>query len=370
VDDALARYRRNLQDELDTASLYAVMAEREPNPQLSALYGRLEAAERRHADFWAKRLEAAGAPLPRLRPSRRARILARLARRFGPSLVVPSLAATEWSGRTGYDGQPETDGTGMRADERSHARLLRELSEQGGLEGGALARLEGRHRTVGGNALRAAVLGANDGLVSNLSLVMGVAGASLSSRSILVTGLAGLLAGSGSMAMGEWISVRSARELFERQIGEERDELEAAPAEEAAELALIYQAKGLPKEQAERLADRLVADRATALDTLAREELGIDPEELGGSPLQAAGASFLLFCVGAVPPVLPFAFLGGGTAVVVSLALSGTVLFAIGAAITLLTGRPALLSGSRQLVIGFAAAGVTYGIGALIGGAV
>lgn len=369
MDDVRARYRRNLQDEVDTAFLYGVMAEREENRQLSALYRRLEATERGHAEFWAKRLETADAP-SRPRPSRRARILAWLARRFGASLVLPSLTATEWSGQAGYDGQPEADGTGMRADERSHARLLRELGGRGGLEGGALARLEGRHRTVGGNALRAAVLGANDGLVSNLSLVMGVAGASLSSRSILVTGIAGLLAGSGSMAMGEWISVRSARELFERQIGEERLELEEIPEEEQEELALIYQAKGLTSEQAGRLAERLVADRETALDTLAREELGIDPEELGGSPLQAAGASFLLFCFGAVPPVLPFAFLGGLTAVGVSLALSGAVLFGIGAAITLLTGRSALFSGARQLVIGFAAAGVTYGIGAAIGAAV
>ncbi len=369
VDDSSARYRRNLQDEVDTASLYAVLAEREENAQLSTLYRKLEATERRHAEFWAKRLEAAGQPV-RLLPSRRARILAWLARRFGPSLVLPSLAGTEWKGQAAYDDQGETDGTGMRGDERSHARLLRELSTQGGLEGGALARLEGRHRTVGGNALRAAVLGANDGLVSNLSLVMGVAGASLSSRSILVTGIAGLLAGSGSMAMGEWISVRSARELFERQIGEEREELEEVPDEEREELALIYQAKGLTSEQAGRLAERLVADRETALDTLAREELGIDPEELGGSPLQAAGASFLLFCVGAVPPVLPFAFLDGLTAVAVSLALSGAVLFGIGAAITLLTGRSALHSGTRQLVIGFAAAGATYGIGALVGAAV
>jgi VIT1/CCC1 family predicted Fe2+/Mn2+ transporter len=368
VSDA-KRYRRNLQDELDMSSLYAVLAEHEENAQLAAVYRRLEQTERRHAEFWAKQLEAAGAPPLTLRPSRRARILGWLARRFGPSLILPSLVATEWQGRGDYDDQPETDGTGMRAEERSHARLLRQLSP-GGMEGGALARLEGRHRTVGGNALRAAVLGANDGLVSNLSLVMGVAGASLSSRSILVTGLAGLLAGSGSMAMGEWISVRSARELFERQIGEEAEELEVAPEEEREELALIYEAKGLERADAERLADRLIADRGTALDTLAREELGIDPSELGGSPLQAAAASFLLFCVGAVPPVIPFAFLDGTVAVVVSLALSGLVLFGIGAAITLLTGRSALYSGSRQLVIGFAAAGVTYGIGAAIGTAV
>ena len=145
---------------------------------------------------------------------------------------------------------------------------------------------------------------------------------------------------------------------------------DASPAEEQEELALIYQAKGLPAGQAQRLAERLVADREAALETLAREELGIDPAELGGSPAQAASASFLLFCVGAVPPVLPFAFLGGAVAVAASLVLSGAMLFAIGAAITLLTGRSALLSGGRQLVIGFLAAGVTYGIGALVGAAV
>jgi vacuolar iron transporter family protein len=366
VDD-VARYRRNLQDEIDAASLYAVIGEREENHQLAELYRKLEETERRHAAFWASRLEAAGGAPAGLGPSRRTRILAWLARRFGPSMVVPSLAATEWTNRSDYDSQPETDGTGMRAEERSHARLLRELSGQGGVEGSALARFEGRHRSVGGNALRAAVLGANDGLVSNLSLVMGVAGASLSSRAILVTGLAGLLAGSCSMAMGEWVSVRSARELYERQIGEEREELEAAPEEEQEELALIYQAKGLPSDQANRLAARLMADRETALDTLSREELGIDPQELGGSPLQAASASFLLFCVGATPPVVPFAVVDGTLAVVASLILSGLALFGIGAAITLLTGRSPLGSGLRQLVIGFAAAAVTFVIGAAIG---
>ena len=149
-----------------------------------------------------------------------------------------------------------------------------------------------------GNALRAAVLGANDGLVSNASLVMGVAGAELAGRSILITGLAGLLAGSLSMALGEWLSVQSARELFAHQIGIEREELLAAPEEEAEELALIYQAKGLPAEQARELGQRLVQDQQTALDTLAREELGIDPAELGGSAWVAAITSFLLFSAG------------------------------------------------------------------------
>src|SRR5215217_8774985 len=206
----------------------------------------------------------------------------------------------------------------MAADERSDARLFQAIGERtAGLSGGAVARLEGRHRG-GGNALRAAVLGANDGLVSNASLVMGVAGAELSGQSILITGLARLLAGSLSMALGEWLSVQSARELFERQIGIEREELLAAPEEEAEELALIYQAKGLPVDQARQFGKRLVQDHDAALDTLAREELGIDPEELGGSARVAAITSFLLFAVGAIIPVLAYFFVAGSTALIIS----------------------------------------------------
>jgi VIT1/CCC1 family predicted Fe2+/Mn2+ transporter len=230
-----------------------------------------------------------------------------------------------------------------------------------------LADLEGRHRTSGGNALRAAVLGANDGLVSNLSLVMGVAGADMSGGAILITGLAGLLAGAGSMALGEWLSVQSSRELYQRQIQIESEELRQAPEEEAEELALIYQAKGLPEEQANALAAKLIAQPANALDTLAREELGIDPEELGGSAWQAAATSFVLFAVGAVVPVVPFAFLTGTVAVTSSVVASGILLFIVGAGITLLTGRSVLYSGMRQVLFGLAAAALTFGVGRLIG---
>jgi len=215
--------------------------------------------------------------------------------------------------------------------------------------------------------LRAAVLGANDGLVSNLSLVMGVAGASLPSATILITGLAGLLAGAGSMAMGEWLSVQSSRELYQRQIDIEQGEVEAAPAEEAAELALIYQAKGIPEVEARALAERILADRGIALQTLAREELGVDPDELGGSAWQAAATSFFLFAVGAVLPVAPFLLLDGAAAIAVSVAVSAVGLFGIGAGITLLTGRSVLRSGARQLAIGLGAAGLTYLVGHLIG---
>ncbi len=226
------------------------------------------------------------------------------------------------------------------------------------------------HRARSGNALRAAVLGANDGLVSNLSLVMGVAGASLGRTEILITGLAGLVAGSCSMAMGEWVSVTSARELLQRELAVERREIAVNPGEERDELVVIYQNKGLSREMASRVADGVMTDPAAALDTHAREELGIDPDDLGGSPWQAAGASFLLFCIGAVPPIIPFVFVGGATAVILSLVLSGIALFAIGAVITRLTDRPLMLSGLRQLAIGLAAAAVTFGVGAIIGTAV
>jgi len=227
--------------------------------------------------------------------------------------------------------------------------------------------VEDQHRAKQGNALRAAVLGANDGLVSNLSLVMGVAGASLGREEILITGLAGLIAGSCSMAMGEWVSVTSARELMQRELSVERRELEDSPAEERDELIAIYESKGLTREQATAIADSLMANPAAALDTHAREELGIDPDDLGGSPWQAAGASFLLFCIGAIPPIIPYVFVGGATAVILSLVLSGIALFAIGALITRLTDRSPLKSGARQLAIGFAAAAVTFGVGAAIG---
>ena len=365
----VAQHRANLQDEIDSAALYRVLAEIEQQPQLAEVYRRLAAVEEKHAQFWERQLRAAGVEVPPRRPSWRSRVLAWLARRFGPQFVLPTVTSMEQADSREYQVQAETRATELPAEERSHSRVLQAMISisRGGLEGAAIARLEGRHRAVGGNALRAAVLGANDGLVSNLSLVMGVAGADLSNQAILITGLAGLLAGAISMALGEWLSVQSSRELYQHQIEIEAQEIAAVPEEEEEELALIYQAKGLPEDQARALAAQLMADEATALDTLAREELGIDPEELGGSACEAAGASFLLFALGAIAPVAPFAFLSGSTAVVVSLVLSALALFVIGAAITLMTGRSVLFSGTRQALFGLAAAAVTYSIGWLMG---
>jgi VIT1/CCC1 family predicted Fe2+/Mn2+ transporter len=369
-DDDAERQLANWRDEIDSAALYRALADLEPDPRISEVYGRLAATEERHAGFWEERLRAAGAALPERRPGWRARLLIALARRFGTQLILPTLNDLERADSRGYDGQPESLATAMPAEERSHARLLRTLAGGEGVAGAALARLEGRHRGASGNALRAAVLGANDGLLSNFSLVMGVAGAQVSADTVLVTGLAGLLAGAGSMAMGEWVSVQSARELAGHQLEIEAREIEEIPDEERQELALIYEAKGLDAEQARELATRQLADRSIALDTLAREELGIDPDELGGSPVVAAATSFVLFAIGAIIPVAPYIFLSGTPAVAVSAALSVIGLFAIGALITVFTGRGVWFSGGRQVLIGGAAAGLTYVVGLAIGSAV
>jgi VIT1/CCC1 family predicted Fe2+/Mn2+ transporter/rubrerythrin len=366
MDDA-SRYRANFQDEIDSASIYRVMASVEREPRLAAVYEKLAETEERHAAFWRRELEQKAARVPPARPSARARLLGWMARRFGARMVLPTVSSHERANQYGYDTQTEST-AGMRGQERSHARLLRTIESVGsGIEGTQVARLEGRHRGAGGNALRAAVLGANDGLVSSLSLVMGVAGASMSEHAILLTGLAGLLAGACSMAMGEWVSVQSSRELFERQMRIEANEIATIPEEEREELALIYMAKGLPDDEARALAARLMQNHGTALDAMAREELGIDPTEMGGSPWVAAGTSFLLFAAGAVGPVLPFALAPTRVAIVASLALSAVLLFAIGAAITLFTGRGMFRSGVRQLAIGLGAAGVTWALGHVVG---
>jgi VIT1/CCC1 family predicted Fe2+/Mn2+ transporter len=362
----LKRYRVNLQEEVDSAAVYRAMAASEKDAHLATVYLRLAEVEERHAGVWEGQLRKHGASVPPRRPTLRSRVLIGLVHRFGAAFLLPTVANMERLNRHVYDRQPDATNK-MRSQERSHARLLRLMAGPGGIEGSALARMEGRHRAVGGNALRAAVLGANDGLVSNLSLVMGVAGASLAERTILVTGLAGLLAGACSMAMGEWISVQSSRELYAGQMSVEESEIETMPDEEREELALIYEAKGLPAAEAKSVAARIMADEKTALEAMSREELGIDPQELGGSPWSAAAASFGLFAVGAIVPVLPFAFVRGPAAVWVSILASAVALFLVGAGITLFTGRSLLATGTRQVVFGLGAAAVTFVIGRAIG---
>ncbi len=363
-----SRYLVNLQKEIDGAFLYGILAGSEKQPKMAELYQRLATSEEKHAAAWEKRLKDAGIKLPSYKPSGRARILGALAKRFGPQFVLPTITSNEQADSLAYDNQPEAETNGMSADEKSHARLLTMVgSGKSGLSGGTVAQMEGRHRIGGGNALRAAVLGANDGLVSVLSLTMGAAGANLPGHGVLITGIAGLLAGASSMALGEWLSVQSSRELYQRQIAIEAEEIATHPEEEQEELALIYQAKGLPIERARELAAHITADKDNLLDTLAREELGINPKELGGSPWEAAITSFFLFASGAFIPLFPYIFLHGPTAVILSLAVGALALFLTGAAITLMTGKSVWVSGLRQVLIGILAAALVFGVGRLIG---
>jgi len=364
----IERYRANRQKEIDGAALYKVLSEIESQPQMKEVYLKLSMSEEKHAATWDKKLEEFKVNVPPRKISWRTSVMISLARRFGAQFVLPTITSNEQADSRAYDGQSDQEAHEFSREEKSHARLLSMAAQSsGGLPGGSVAQLEGRHRAGGGNALRAAVLGANDGLLSILSLTMGVAGATNSRPDILIAGLAGVLAGAGSMALGEWLSVQSSRELYEHQIKIEAEEIAESPEEEQEELTLIYQSKGLPEERAKELAAHMMADKDSILDTLAREELGIDPEELGGSAYEAAFTSFFLFAFGALFPMLPYFFATGTVAIVLSLIVSAVGLFIIGAAITLMTGKSVWFSGTRQVVVGLAAAILTYGVGKLIG---
>ncbi|MBS0513601.1 MAG: VIT1/CCC1 transporter family protein [Proteobacteria bacterium] len=366
MSDDIERYAQNLRDELDGAALYASLARAETDPVRKDLFMQLSQAETEHAGLWQAKLEAAGARSRPFTPSFRTRMLSGLARRFGTRFVLPALAVAEFADRDKYAGQD--DAKAMSSEEHSHAAVIEAAAGRpSGLAGADIARAERWHRGGTGNELRAAVLGANDGLVSNLCLVTGVAGAGASAQTILLTGLAGLVAGAVSMALGEWLSVTNSREFARAQIAREQQELEETPEAERKELALIFQAKGLAREDAQRVARELMSNKRSALETLTREELGIDPTELGGNPWSAAGFSFLLFAAGAFFPVVPFFFNDGFAGMAWSIGLSVLALGVIGLGTSLFSGLGPVYSAVRQIVIGAAAAGVTYGTGALIG---
>jgi vacuolar iron transporter family protein len=366
-NDDINRYQGNLRDELDGAALYTAIAAAEPDPVRRDLFLQLAQAETKHAALWREKLTAAGvAPQPWV-PSFRTRLLGRLAQRFGPGFVMPTIAAAEFTDRNKYASQ--ADAQSISAEERGHAAVVQEMARVStrAVTGADIARAEPWHRSASGNNLRAAVLGANDGLVSNFCLIMGVAGAGTNSRIILLTGLAGLVAGACSMALGEWLSVTNARELASTQISKEAEELEQTPQAEQHELALIYQAKGLPRADAEHIAAEIMKDKSAALDTLAREELGIDPTELGGNAMSAALTSFALFSAGAIVPVLPFISMHGAQAIAIGIAASAAALAGIGVLTSLFNGRSPWFSAARQVLFGCAAAAVTYGAGAALG---
>ena len=361
----IRRYTENLRAELDGAALYAALGSAEEDPVRKDLFLQLSQSEAQHAELWRDKLRDAGIDARHYAPSLRTRLLARIARRFGPRAVMSSVAAAETADQNKYAGQ--SDAGALAADERGHAAVLA-AAAGGGIDiGSQIGRSEPWHRRASGNSLRAAVLGANDGLVSNFCLVMGVAGAGSRTPAVILTGLAGLIAGACSMALGEWLSVSNARELAAAQIEREREEIDQTPEAEQHELALILQAKGLPKPEAQQAAKRIMANKPAALDMLAREELGIDPQELGGNPWTAAAWSFALFALGALMPLLPLLALPAKMAVIGCIIASGVALSLIGFMTSLFNGRSASFSAIRLVAFGCAAAAVTYGAGALLG---
>lgn len=363
----MQRYVRNYADEVAGAAMYAALADAEKDPVRKDLFKQLAEAENDHAGLWRKKLEEAGVPIPEVSLPFKVRLVGALARTVGVAFVLPAVANAEFADRNKYANQ--ADAQAISAEERGHAKVIQAAAGHtpDSNVGPNIARAEHWHRAASGNNLRAAVLGANDGLVSNFCLIMGIAGAGTDNKAILLAGFAGLAAGACSMALGEWLSVTNARELAQTQMAQEAAEIEQTPEAEEKELALIYQAKGLAKEDAQRVARRLMRDKGAALDTLAREELGINPEDLGGNPWSAAITSFMLFSVGAIFPVAPFVWLHGMHGIAVSVALSAFALASIGVITSLFNGRSPAYSAVRQVVIGCAAAAITYGVGKALG---
>src|SRR5471032_3221626 len=365
----LKRFRANLADELHSAALYETLTKVEKDSTRKEVFAELAASEREHAKIWAAKLKANGARVSSASLSIKTRIMRGAIHLFGVSFVLPTLAAAEYADRDKYSGQP--DAGQMSADEHRHASVVHAMAHGDDAKtskGAQIAEAESWHKGVSsGNDLRAAVLGANDGLVSNFCLIMGVAGAGTNNKTILLTAFAGLIAGACSMALGEWLSVTNARELARTQIAKEADELEHTPDAERHELALIYQAKGLDSDEAKRVAGQIMRDKDKALDTLIREELGLDPAELGGNPWSAAGVSFCLFSMGAIFPAMPFLWSSGLAAIVQCVALSALALAAIGVFTSLFNGRGATFSAMRQIVIGCIAASFTFCVGHLLG---
>lgn len=358
--------KRAIQTEVDAAFLYGILAEKEENPEVAEIFRQMSAIEQQHALVFLQKNGLTDQDMPK--PSVRARTLRRIGKLFGNDYILGVLLDTEKNLSSTITGARKKFRSQPSLSDTSHVTILKNiLNDQSRISGAGLARFEKRHRSVGGNALRAAVLGGNDGLVSNFSLVMGIAGATGGQSEVLLTGIAGLLAGALSMALGEWISVKSSQELSENQMQLEMDELEHNPEGEEKELVLIYRSKGIPEAQAIEMARELMQDKERAHELLVREELGIHPEDLKGSAMEAALASFLLFAIGAIIPVIPYFFTGGMTAVVLSALCSAVGLFLIGAAITLFTARNVWFSGMRQVVFGLLAAAITFGIGKLIG---
>lgn len=335
----------NWHEEKRSVYLYQIIAQQETQATRKTLFLELAELANKQAHIWENELKKQNQLIPeKFQPDVRTRLVAVLIRHFGAKRLRFILSAMKVRGMSVY----------LNADPNYPFSAV-------------AAHHEHRHKGLNsaGN-LRAAIFGVNDGLISNVSLLLGIAGATANQSFILLSGIAGLLAGACSMAAGEYVSVRSQREFFEYQIELERSELQQYPEEEASELAAIYHARGLPKVDAAKLSQIIISHPEKALDTLPREELGLNPAELG-SPIGAALSSFISFSIGAIIPVIPFLFGVYKWNVLISVVLAGITLFSIGATISLFTNRNAWVSGLRMLLIGMAACAVTFCVGSLVG---
>jgi VIT1/CCC1 family predicted Fe2+/Mn2+ transporter len=365
------RYLRYLAAERASGRMYRALADMTSGQRREALL-ELASIEDRHAAHWMALLHTAGVQIPEdtgeLEPDD-AQVLQR-ARSMGLDAVLGDLEQAERDAQGMYDAEPDAL-PGMSEDEREHAAVLAGL---GGTDTpaaasdvrGQLNRAEPWHRTDKSGALRAAIFGISDGLVSNTALVMGFAGSGVDRGTVLFAGVAGLLAGAFSMAAGEYVSVASQTDLFRRELALEERELREKPLEEQRELELLYRAKGLDADTAKKTAEKIMADPKTALDTLAREELGLDPDELG-NPKRVAASSFAAFAVGAAVPVIPYFFLSGLTALFVAVTLAVIAMLVVGGTVGRVSGLGVARSAARQLLVGGGAAAVTYIVGRLVG---
>lgn len=374
------RYIEYLTSERRAARLYDALAELTEGERREALL-ELAEIERRHAAHWIHLLEQTNVPVPpddeSLAPDED-EILSR-AKLYSLSAVLSDLEASERDAEAVYDDEPDAP-MNMSADERQHARVLRDLADSSPIETPAknlkpnrpfdaqaiLAKSESWHHADKSGSLRAAVFGASDGLVSNTALVMGFAGSGIASSTVLFAGVAGLLAGAFSMAAGEYVSVAGQRDMFKREIELESQEIRDAPQEEERELELIYRAKGLDRDMAREVAAKIMSDPEIALETMTREELGLDPDDLG-SPVKVAVSSFTAFALGAVIPVVPYLFYSGLTALWIGIGLAILALVVVGGTVGRLSGAGVVKSSLRQLLFGGGAAVVTYVVGHFVG---
>lgn len=357
---------KSVQTEVDASFLYKILSDNEEDPNVKSVFQEMSEIENSHAVHFLKDKGYSPDKMPK--PSIRAKLIVFFGKIFGNDFILGTLLDTEKSLSYGIKNARKQGDLETSISDISHVQILQNLIEHNDkIAGSSLSRFERRHHSIGGNALRAAVLGGNDGLLSTFSLVMGVAGATADQHTVMLTGIAGLLAGSFAMSLGEWISVKSSQELYENQMEIEKEELHINPEGEEREIALIYQAKGIPKEKSKEMATELMKNRENAYKFLVKEELGIDEKEMKNSPWEAAFASFFMFAAGAIIPLFPFFFVGGNLGVFWSVLCSVIGLFAIGALITLFTGKNFWYSGGRMVVFGLLAASITYGIGYMIG---